>query len=266
MGNLLVPLKKFLGNKNTITILAVLIGIVVLYFGYTWRVNQAISPTQVPYANQIIPAGEVITDDMIGYTDVPKDMLKEMDNIVTNPKSIIDKLVKYDSKIAQNSFFFSEELMTEEEKPDSVFSNIKDGYTIFQLSVDNHSTYANSIMPDNSIDLYLRGTDETGALVFARFISSIQVLAVRDKNGRDVFANSEEDREPKELLFAVPEDLFLLLKKTDYLGDFEIIPVPRNDSYSEHAGPTKIENEYLRNLVLAQTAVVPGECTDITIC
>ena len=94
MGNLLVPLKKFLGNKNTITILAVLIGIVVLYFGYTWRVNQSISPTQVPYATQIIPAGEVITDDMIGYTDVPKDMLKEMKNIVTNPKSIIDKLVK----------------------------------------------------------------------------------------------------------------------------------------------------------------------------
>lgn len=266
MGNLLVPLKKFLGNKNTITILAILIGIVVLYFGYTWRVNQSISPTQVPYANQIIPAGEKITEEMIGYTDIPKDMLKDMNNIVTNPLSITGKLVKYDSKIAQNSFFFSEELMTEEEKPDSVFSNIKDGYTIFQLSVDNHMTYANSIMPDNSIDLYLRGKDETGALVYGRFISSIQVLAVRDKNGRDVFANSDEEREPKELLFAVPEDLFLLLKKTDYLGDFQVEPVPRNDSYSEHAGPTKIESEYLRNLVLSQTAVIPGECTDITTC
>ena len=266
MGNMLVPLKKFLGNKNTITILAVLIGIVVLYFGYTWRVNQSIAPTQVPYANQIIPAGAKITEDMIGYTDVPKEMLKEMTNIVTNPQSIIGKLVKYDSKIAQNSFFFSEELMTEDEKPDSIFSNIKDGYTIFQLAVDNHSTYANSIMPDNSIDLYLKGADDDNVLIFGRLISSIQVLAVRDKSGRDVFANADEDREPKELLFAVPEDLFLLLKKADYLKDFELVPVPRNDSYSEHAGPTKIESEYLRTIILSETVAIPGECTDIVNC
>ena len=49
MGNLLVPFKKFLSNKNTITILGVLIGLVVLYLGYSWRVTQSIQPTSVPY-------------------------------------------------------------------------------------------------------------------------------------------------------------------------------------------------------------------------
>lgn len=267
MGNLLVPFKKFLGNKNTITILGVLLGIVVLYFGYTWRVNQSIAPTQVPYATQSIGAGQVITEDMIGMTDIPKDMLKNMENIVTNPQKITNMLVAYDAKIAQNGFFFSELMMTPEDMPDSIFSNIKDGYTIFSLSVDNHSTYANAIMPDNSIDLYLKTVDpDTDKLVYGRFISSIQVLAVRDKSGRDVFANRDEERQPAELLFQVPEDLFLLLKKAVYLQHYVIEPVPRNDSYSEHAGPTKIESEYLRNFILSETVTIPGECTDLTAC
>lgn len=54
MGNLLTPFKKFLSNKNTVTIIGVLLGIVVLYIGYTWRVNQSISPKRVPYATQTL--------------------------------------------------------------------------------------------------------------------------------------------------------------------------------------------------------------------
>ena len=48
MGNIMVPLKKFLSNKNTITILGVLIGVVVLYVGYNWRVTKSIQPVSVP--------------------------------------------------------------------------------------------------------------------------------------------------------------------------------------------------------------------------
>ena len=52
MGNIGATIKKILSNKNTVTILGVLLGIVVLYFAYNWRVNQAISPVRVPYAVQ----------------------------------------------------------------------------------------------------------------------------------------------------------------------------------------------------------------------
>lgn len=274
MGNLLVPLKKFLSNKNTITILGVLLGIVVLYFGYNWRVNKSISPVQVPYCTTTLVSGTKITEDVIGYTEVPASMTKNMTNLLTNVNQIRDQLVSYDSKIPQNGFFFVENLISEDEMPDSVFSNIKDGYTIYSLEVDNHSTYGNSIFPDDSIDLYLKTEYEEEAsdgeseelLVFGRFIKSIQVLAVKDGDGGNVFQNKDNPTEPAELLFAVPEDLFLLLKKAEYLGDFDIIPVPRNANYSEHAGSTEVEADILREMIIEKTFIIPGECTDLTQC
>lgn len=242
MGNLLVPFKKFLANKNTITILGVLLGIVVLYFGYTWRVNQSIAPTQIPYALQTLPSGTQITEEYIGYTEIPKDLLKNMTNVVTDVNSIRNMLVSYDSKIPQNGFFFSENLISESEMPDSIFSNIPDGYTIYALEVDNHSTYANSIFPDDSIDLYMKTERESqnNNLMYGPFITSIRVLAVKDSDGKDVFANKDDLGEPAELLFAVPEDQFLWLKKAYHLGGFDIEPIPRNDSYSENPEPTTL--------------------------
>lgn len=266
MGNLLTPFKKFLSNKNTVTILGVLLGVVVLYLGYTWRVNQSISPTSVPYATRTMVSGEKVTEDAIGYTEIPKDTLKNMTNIVTDVNKIRDMLVSYDSKIAQNSFFFTENLITEEEMPDSIFSNIKDGYTIFSLAVDNHSTYANSIFPDDTIDLYVKAKDENDLLMYGRFIKSIQVLAVKDSNGNNVFSNSAEVGTPAELLFAVPEDLFLLLKKASYIDGITIEPVPRNSSYSKDPAATEVESDYIKDFIIQQTVTLPNECTDLTKC
>ena len=111
MGNLLAPFKKFLSNKNTITILGVLLGIVVLYFGYTWRVKNSVQPTQIPYATKTIVSGTKITENDISFKDVPKSTIKNMNNLVTNKSKIVGMLVSYDSKIPANGFFFSEDRM-----------------------------------------------------------------------------------------------------------------------------------------------------------
>lgn len=266
MGNLLTPFKKFLSNKNTVTIIGVLLGIVVLYIGYTWRVNQSISPKRVPYATQTLISGQEITEEMIGYTEIPGDTLKNMTNIVTDVNNIRTKLVSYDSKIPQNGFFFAENLIAPEDMPDSVFSKIKDGYTIFALNVDNDSTYGNSIFPDDTIDLYMTAKDENGLLIFGRFIKSIQVLAVKDSDGNNVFSNSADTKEPAVLLFAVPEDLFLLLSKANKLDEIEINPVPRNSSYSKNPAATEVESDYLKDFVITKTVTIPNECTDLTKC
>ena len=52
MGNISISIKRFLGNKNTVTILGVIVGIIVLYVGYNWRVNQAVEPQTVPFAKK----------------------------------------------------------------------------------------------------------------------------------------------------------------------------------------------------------------------
>lgn len=267
MGNLLVPFKKFLSNKNTITILGVLLGVVVLYLGYNWRVTKSVQPVKVPLATSTMIAGTKITEQNIGYTQVPKDMISGMGNLVTDIRRISGMLVSYDSKIPQNGFFFSENLITEEEMPDSVFSNIPDGYTIYAMKVNNDDTYGNSIFPDDSIDLYLSSKmeDDEDKLLYGRLLKSIRVLAVKDKDGRNVFADKDNPSEASILLFAVPENLFLLLKKAEKLG-IDIEPIPRNESYSINAAATELTSDELQSFIINQTHILQNECTDLTIC
>ena len=82
-----------------------------------------------------------------------------MNNVVTDQSDIEGMMVSFDAKIPMNSYFFQESLIAPEEMPDSLFSNIPDGYTIFALQIDNMSSYGNSIFPDDTIDLYLHTTD-----------------------------------------------------------------------------------------------------------
>lgn len=264
MGNIMVSLKKFLSNKNTITILGVLIGVVVLYVGYNWRVTKSIQPVSVPISASTMIAGTRIDETSIAYTELPKDVIANMGNIITNVGDISGKIVSYDSKIPQNSFFFSESVMKEEEMPDSLFSNIQDGYTILPFQVNNDSTYGNSIFPGNTIDLYISGTVD-GQVLYSRFIDSIQVLAVRDDKGKDVFLDRYNPGEPAVMSFAVPEYLYLLLMRAQMTG-FGITFVARNASYSENAEPTTLVSEELEALITNKTYIVQNECVDLTVC
>ena len=62
---------KFLKNKNTVTILGVLACLVVLYVGYTMRINAKTALVEVYYANQTIQPKTLITEEMVSKTSVP---------------------------------------------------------------------------------------------------------------------------------------------------------------------------------------------------
>ena len=70
MGNVVTTVKRFLSNKNTVTILGVLLAILVLYIGYNYRVKQATTPVTVPVAKEELSSRTLITDDMIEYREV----------------------------------------------------------------------------------------------------------------------------------------------------------------------------------------------------
>ena len=58
-------LSKILKNKNTVTILGVVICLVILYVGYSIRINQKTALVEVYYANQTIQPKTKITADMV---------------------------------------------------------------------------------------------------------------------------------------------------------------------------------------------------------
>ena len=91
------------------------------------------------------------------------------------------------------------------------------------------STYANSMMPDDTIKIYFKAASDDGTIMFGKFISNVEILDVKDSSGRHVFENSEEARTPAYILFSLPEDMHLLFRKAIYLEDaydVELILVP----------------------------------------
>ncbi len=251
-------IKRFLANKNTVTLIAIIVMVVVLYLFYNWRVKQAVSTANVCYATQTIPARTLITEEMVSTKNVLADEANAP-NVIRNCSDVVGKYASYAAEIPANSLFFNETVMTEEEMPDAAFNDIPDGYTVISYNVDNNSTYGNSIFPDDYIDIYLKTADANEKLIYGKFIQSIKVLAVKDGDGKNVFETTVEDREPAYLLFAVPDDLYLLLMKASYLG-LEMVVVPRNNNYTEKAGETLVSSDFLKQMVIEQTAEIPDEC------
>lgn len=257
MGNLGTTIKRFISNKNTVTLLAIIVCTVVLYGFYNWRVKSAVSTTFVCQATQIIEPRAEITAEMVTTTKIL--MSQKSDNMIASCDDVIGKHASYASEIPANSFFYNGQVLEAKEMPNSSFENIPDGYTLYNLKVSFETTYANSIFPDDYIDLYMRTENETGELVYGKLIQSIKVLGVKDAEGKNVFETTVEVREPSQLLFAVPEDLYLLLKKAEYLG-IEIVIVPRNKNYTIEAGETLVSSAWLKELITNQTGDIPDEC------
>lgn len=263
MGNLINTFKKFFTNKNTVTIFGVIAGVVVLWVFYNMRVNQAISPQKVPIATRDIMAKEEITKDDFEMVEVNSALLKKA-KVITNTTLLTGHYVNIGTSIPKGGMFYTTQVVEQKDLPDSVLDYIPNGYTLFQLKVDNNSTFANSIYPGNRIDLYLEAKQDN-KYVFGKLVESIEVLAVRDAQGQDVF-DSSSTRTPAFLLFAVPSDknsevgdLYTLLNNIKRISGMNLVPVPRNKHYTTDAGATAIASDELRAMVEAQTYLLSDQ-------
>ena len=264
MNNLVVGIKKFFTNKNTVTVVGVILAIIILYVGYNMRINQAITPVTVPYALEDIDPRTQITEDMVGTMEIPQSMVN--DNIITNSADVIDMYSNGDSLIPEGSLFYTRCVVSRDQLPDSIILNYPKGYVLYNLDVDMASTYSNSIYPGNYIDIYLKVQNAEGAegtaitedrIMVGRLLSNVKVLAVFDSNGNNVFSNLEEKTAPAQIIFAVPEEYHILLRKAEYLRAYEseIIPVPTAESLEDEPGDVTLSSEDLRNFINNVTAM-----------
>ena len=116
--------------------------------------------------------------------------------------------------------------------------------------------FHNSIYPNNYIDVYLKASlrqndGSTSKVTFGKLLENVKVLAVRDSNGKNVFANVDENSVPSQLIFAVPQEYYLLLKKAEYLGSFntELLPVPTAESLKSNPGDLKLTSDSLKQFI-----------------
>jgi len=271
MGNLSNALKRFIANKNTVTILGVLLGIVVLYFGYQYRVTAATTPVTVPVAkNEILPKTKV-TNDMITTIKITKNEIGKLDNVILNKSQIINKFVKYGYTIPKNGLFYIDNIVEGSAMPNSIFADIPDGYLPFSLQVNSVSdidvTYGNSIMPGDYIDIFLRAVltegPNKGKIYYGRLIRSIEVLAVRDSAGNNVFEGGNLGK-AQAYVFAVDESMHKLLTNavsasTKSGARMDLIPMPKNKKYTDAEGKTEYASQDLITYIESFVAPIGDE-------
>lgn len=248
MAGLLNSIRKILTNRNTVTILAVIAGVIILWFFYNMTLNNAINPVRVPVATREILATEQITSDDIEYVEVNRSFLNNA-SVLTSSSQLVGYYVNKGTSIPQGAMFYSNQVVTREVVTQKNYDNIPDGYTLYQLSVNNNSTYANSIYPGDKIDLWISGNNQyTGnQIIYDEFINSIDVLEVLDSDGLNVFDDAL-NRSPSVITFAVTDEMNTYLRVLERRG-FRIIPVPRNKMYTVAGKEVSYSNDNLVSLV-----------------
>ena len=255
MNNLNASIKKFLGNKNTVTIIGVVLCLFILYFGYNYRIKQVVTLVRVPYANQKIEPKTLITTEMISYMEVPQSFL--VGSYYSNANNIVGKYSNYNTIIAKGSLFYEELLIDSKYLPDNALQNVPDNYTVINYPVNMSTTYANSMMPGEYINIYFKALNDEGKIMFGKFISNIEILAVKDSSGQHVFESSEESRVPAYMLFAVPESTHLLLRKALYLTEYdvELLLVPNTQTLTEEDA-VSVNSEEIKAFIEEKTEMV----------
>ncbi len=265
MGNLVTNIKKFLQNKNTVTVIGVILAIVVLYFAYTIRINSAIHPVSVPYAAEQIKAGTQITESQISTREVPPSMLDG--EVILNVGEIIDKYAAADTVIPKGSLFYKRAVVEKEQLPGSIILDYPKNYVLYNLKVDTNSTYGNSVFPGNYVDVWLKaevkladdqiaGNSAANKVMYGKLISNVKVLAVKDASGQAVFQNMDENRAPAMVVFALPQEYYILLSKASYMRTYstEIKLVPTNEGNKDEPGDLELSSEDLKEWINNNTA------------
>ena len=244
---------KIFKNKQIVTIIALILCFGILVFAYRYRVDKAINAVSVPIATRRLEARELIDETCFQTKKVAQSMLT--DNVITNTRDLLgdesanipSKYVNYNTFIPEGSLFYKSAVTTWSNMPDSAWSDIEEGNTVFSLKIRGSVSYANSIFPGDRIDLYFHDKVD-GKPFIGPLINGIKVLAVKDESGNHIFKKGPNQKDAKSLIFSVPDDEFLFLKRADAISTGEIIPVIRNAEYNKNAEEEK-GSEYIRSYI-----------------
>lgn len=254
MNNFVIGLKRFFTNKNVVTILLVIVILVILYFGYSGSIKQKTNPISMPVAARTITPQTRITSEDIVYKQIPGSMVSE--NAVKYSNAIIDKYTNVNVTIPEGSLFYSEWLADAEDVPGNWIEQLdyEKGELGYYMNVSVESTLGNNVLPNTYIDIYMKAADENGTMMFGKLMKNVKVLVVHDASGNNVFANSQQVGSPSKIGFAVSQDMYILLKKAEYLN-IDLILAPRGSNVPSE-DYVIVTSSTLRDYIDAQTITV----------
>ena len=252
MNNLMDSLKRFFKNKNTVTILGVVVILVLLYIGYSAQIKTATKEVSIPVASQNIQPRTLITTDMVQTINIPS--IAVSDDVLRSSSYIVGKYSNVNSLIPKGSMFYNQTVISEDQLPDAALVDLEKGQIAYKFPVDMDSTYGNSMMPGSKINIYMKvGSGLEDKVMIGKLLTNVKILAVKDSSGRNVFEDSESFRTPSMMIFGLEEKYWLLLSKAYYLrGEgIELFPVPATGSINT-IGATEVSAKELEEYINAR--------------
>ena len=254
MNNFMMSMKRFFSNKNVVTIIGVVIVLALLYWEYNSKITKAVNPIRVPVAaSDLLPQQEITNNDL-KWIDVPS--VSKDAKALTNSSSIVGKYVGVNSMIPEGSMFYASAIVDKEDLPGSWLTLIDEDEIPFYFRVDLVSTYANSIEPDDYIDVWMKAEDEEGLVMFGKLMENVKIVAVKDTSGEDVFKSSNETGQPAFLYCGLESDHFVMLTKAPYIQGVDLAVVPHGGAVPK-MGDVEVSSDYLRDYIDANTLAIP---------
>ena len=260
MNGFLNSLKRLLKNKNTVTIIGVVVVLGILYWGYSSSINSAVNPVNIPVASQTIKSRTKITSDMV--TTIRISNIAVTDNVYRTAAAVIGKFTNVNTIVPEGSMFYYEAVVDNSDFKDAIFENLKKGEIPYLFKVDIEKSYGNSIYPGNLIDIYMKAIDDSGKVIVGKLLEDVEVLAVRDQQGNDVFADTSSTPAPSYFVVAVKEQLHILLRKANYIttNSIDLFPVPHGGTYVIDEGTeVKVSTEYLKEFINSKSVILEGQ-------
>ena len=226
MNKVSIGFGRFITNKNFVTIALVIVILVILYFGYSKSIKDKTNPINVPVAAHTITPQSLITSEDIVIKQMPGSMIS--DNVIKAEEGIIKKYTNIYVTVPTGSVFYKEWLVDENNLPGNWIEQLdhEKGELGYYMNVDIQSTLGNNVVPGSYIDIYMKAEDENGTVMFGKLMKNIKVSVVHDGSGNDIFANPEEIGFPANIGFGVLPDMYILLKKAEYLN-LDLVLAPR---------------------------------------
>lgn len=257
----------FLKNKNTVTILGGILCVVLLYVFYTIRINQELEMVDVYVVIDTVQPRTKITSDMVRVSQIPAKLLTS--NMCTSFDEIDGRYTNYNTIIAKNSYIYKELLIKEEDMPDAMLYNVPEGERIYNFPVTTDSTYGNSMMPGSAVDVYVKLITTDGKIVYGQFLDNLNILAVKDSSGNNVFEVSDTTRVPANMYFSLSEPKFLLFSALNFVAyeysayEIEIKLIPDTVKYEadnvENTNATEVTSSYLYDFVLDELKTIDNQ-------
>jgi Flp pilus assembly protein CpaB len=174
-------------------VLVILLSIITINM-YNNALLKASEFMMVPVCNKYLKSNSLINETDIKYVNIPSHVV--LDSVITDSNEIIGKYVDTYDSLSKDSLFYNDVLVDDQHINNAYLFELANGEVAISIDSDVKSSYSNSILVGQFIDLYYLGKsdnsfDNDDLLVYGQIVSNARVIAVKDKNGENIDAESE---------------------------------------------------------------------------